>query len=264
MKKLIPALAAVTILCACGKQEDAKAPPPAPVQPAPAAGPLTYEKKTPQAEVKLVLPTQVGALPALYAKLYAEGRNQLDAFAEGAVEDVESLKAEGMQPQPYAQELSYSAEAETARILSLKLTGYEYTGGAHPNPFLSAFTWDKAEGRQLKVADLLKPGANLAAADKALCDAARAAKRERNEGDDTFAGEPIACPTLAKAEVALVPSLTEGKIGGLKVLIGPYEIGPYAEGSYEIVLPLTVFQGLLAPAYAAEFAGSPKPEPKAE
>ena len=43
-------------------------------------------------------------------------------------------------------------------------------------------------------------------------------------------------------------------------LIGPYQVGPYAEGSYEVTVPQAAFRALLAPAYADEFAGTPKPE----
>ena len=55
----------------------------------------------------------------------------------------------------------------------------------------------------------------------------------------------------------LAPSTTTGKAGGLIFLIGPYQVGPYAEGGYEIVVPQTAFRRLLAPAYADEFAGNP-------
>ena len=34
-------------------------------------------------------------------------------------------------------------------------------------------------------------------------------------------------------------------------------MGPYAEGAYQIVLPLSAFQGLLNPPYAGDFSGAP-------
>ena len=55
----------------------------------------------------------------------------------------------------------------------------------------------------------------------------------------------------------LAPSTTPGKAGGLIFLIGPYQVGPYAEGGYEVAIPQSVFRSLLAPAYADEFAGQP-------
>ncbi|MEY4555718.1 MAG: hypothetical protein RL093_837, partial [Pseudomonadota bacterium] len=37
--------------------------------------------------------------------------------------------------------------------------------------------------------------------------------------------------------------------------IGAYQVGPYAEGGYEIAIPVTGFRSLLAVAYADDFAG---------
>ena len=46
-----------------------------------------------------------------------------------------------------------------------------------------------------------------------------------------------------------------GKAAGLTFLIGPYTVGPYVEGAYEIALPASSFRSLLAVAYADEFGG---------
>ena len=48
----------------------------------------------------------------------------------------------------------------------------------------------------------------------------------------------------------------------LMFLYDPYAIGPYAEGEYEVLLPLSAFQGAINPAYAPDFTGSPSPEVK--
>ena len=55
----------------------------------------------------------------------------------------------------------------------------------------------------------------------------------------------------------LTPGSVSGKAAGLTFLIGPYQVGPYAEGAYEVVVPATVFRSMLATAYAGEFAGQP-------
>ena len=63
---------------------------------------------------------------------------------------------------------------------------------------------------------------------------------------------------LAEMRLALEPAAGQpGKAGGLVFLIGPYAVGPYAEGAYQIVLPLSAFQGLLNPPYAGDFSGAP-------
>jgi hypothetical protein len=119
--------------------------------------------------------------------------------------------------------------------------------------------WDKALKRQVTWADLFTKGADYAGLDRALCAAINAAKRDRDPDAQTVAlgGKDFACPRAASTPFVLAPSTVGGKAGGLVFLIGPYQVGPYAEGAYEVTVPLSAFQSLLAPAYADEFAGAP-------
>lgn len=249
-------LATLLTLAACERREQAAAP--AAPKAAALAGPLIYEKKTDGIEVKLTLPEAVGRTPALYARLYSEGKNALDGFVEGSTEDVEQLKAAGLMQTGYSREIEYQATADTPRLLGLVRNDYEYTGGAHPNSSMQALTWDKATGKSLAVTELMRPGADMAAVDKALCDGILAEKKVRT-GEAAIDGEVKACPKLADVSVALERSTVAGKAGGLTALFPPYTLGAYAEGSYEITLPLTVIQPVLSPTYAGEFGGQPAP-----
>lgn len=261
MRRALLALAAAAALSGCDRGKEAPPPAPAPAPaPAPLAGPLTYEKKTPAAEVSLSLPERVGQIPALYAQLFAQRRNELDAFAEGAVEDVEARRAAGGPAEPLARQVDYTLSAETPRLLSLGVSIYENSGGAHPNGWMESLIWDKAAARPVTTADLFAPGADMSAADAALCDRLKAQKIERT-GRAEFSGDFTDCPPLKETTVALAPSTTPGKAGGLVVAFSPYQVGPYVEGSYEIELPLTAFRSTLAPAWAGEFDGAPAPVP---
>ena len=256
--------AALLALAACDrKTEQAKppaspAPTAAPAAPAGPMPPLTWKAETKDAIVSLSLPPAVGRIPALYNRLFADDRNDLQAFAEGAKGELEELRANGETVYPYGRSLDYAVSAETPRLLSLVRHELESTGGAHPNTGLSATLWDKQAGRTLAPADLFAPGADMAAADKALCDAMHSAVAERS-GDPVFRGELKACPTLKKATLAVAASTAPGKAGGLIALFSPYQLGSYAEGSYRIVVPAAAVRGVLAPAYAPEFAGAPAP-----
>lgn len=252
---------AILTLAACGKREQAAAPAaPGPAQP---AGPLTYEKKTATSEISLKLPERVGQIPALYAKLFGEGRSALDQFAEGAVEEVEGLRAAGLPATPYARAIEYAVAAETPRLLGLTVSSYENTGGAHPNSGMDGLVWDKAANRVVSAAELFRADADLTSVDRALCEATRTAKRERT-GEAAFSGEFTDCPPLKSVSMTLAPSTTRGKAGGLTVLFSPYQIGPYVEGGYEIDLPQAAFRAALSPAYAGEFEGAPPARPKGE
>jgi len=58
-------------------------------------------------------------------------------------------------------------------------------------------------------------------------------------------------------EQVLVPTSKDGKqIDGLTVVVGPYSAGPYAEGSYEVALPVdAAMRDAIKPDYREAFVG---------
>lgn len=258
---LTVAVAATALLAACNRDREPAAPKAG--TPAPAAQPATttptaYESKTPWAEVKLAMPAVVKTQPDLHAQLYAEEMRTLRQFIEGAQgERTEAGEPEDMPP--YAKEITLTGAAETGNLLSLKRVDFDYSGGAHPNTLTSGILWDKTTKRRLTAADLFAKGANLTVLDQALCSALNTAKKVRSpdSASVTLTGSDWSCPRVADTPFVLTPGNTPGKAGGLTFLVGPYQVGPYAEGAYEIAIPLGIFRQLLAPAYAPEFAGLP-------
>ena len=258
--KLWAGVAAVAVAVAACERKPEPAPAPKPAAPAaPVAaaptgtpGPLTFNQKTADAEVSLSLPPAVAAVPSLYAKLYAEGRNGLQAFADGAKGDLEEQRANGDKVQPYRQSLAYSLSAETPKLIGLQLVTAEESGGAHPNNSLKGLIWDKAAGKEVKAGDLFAAGADMSAAEKALCDGVRAARKARQP-----AAAPGDCPKLKSASLTLAPSTTPGKAGGVLALFSGFALGGGAD--YRIAIPFDAIHTELAPAYAAEFAGAPAP-----
>jgi hypothetical protein len=92
--------------------------------------------------------------------------------------------------------------------------------------------------------------------DKAICDAVAQAKTHR--GGAVPLSDMFACPKWNQTVLIPAPSTMPGKIGGLTALIDPYVVGPYSEGDYEVTIPVSAFQSLLAPGYAGAFGGAPK------
>lgn len=228
------------------------------VQPA-SATPLAYESKTPWAEVELALPAALKGQPKLHAALYDEKTRVLRQFAEGAQAERTEDGAPRDMP-PYAKDIRFSPAFESAGLLSLKSVDYEFAGGAHPNTVADGVLWDKIQKRRLTFADLFAKGADLRVLDQALCSALNTAKRARvpDSTSVSLGGSGMfTCPNAVDTPFVLTAGSTPGKAGGLTFLIGPYQVGPYVEGAYEIALPLTAFRSLLSPAYAGEFAGLP-------
>lgn len=264
LRFLLLTAAVAASLAACNRDRDeAKAPavaadPDALVTPAEAAAPPGYEAKTQYADIRLTLPDELKAHPDLHARLYAEEVRKLKQFAEGAQGELTEAGAATDRPK-YENTVTLTAAAETPKLFSLKRTSFDYSGGAHPNTLTSGILWDKALKRQIGLADLFRKGADLTALDRALCSALNTAKRARvpDGASITFESKPFACPRVATTPFVLTPGDTPGKAGGLTFLIGPYQAGPYAEGGYEIAIPVTVFRSLLAVPYNDEFGGQP-------
>lgn len=257
---LTTALAAALAGCNRDREpEPAQAPAPgttAAVTPADAAAPMTFESKTPYADVRLTLPDAIKPQPDLHARLYAEEVRKLRQFNEGAQGELNEAGGDADQPK-YEKTITITAAAETGKLLSLKRVDFDYAGGANPNTLTSGLLWDKALKRRLTLVQLFRSGADLAALDQTLCSAINAARRARvpNSASITLGGQPFACPRVADTAFVLTPGDEPGKAAGLTFLIGPYQVGSRAEGAYEIAIPLTAFRGLLATAYADEFGG---------
>lgn len=233
------------------------------VTPAEAAAPMAFESKTPFAEVSLTLPVVIKTQPDLHARLYAAAVRDLREFTEGAQAD--RTEAGGDEGAPaYEKSIEITPGAETGKLFSLIRTDSEYTGGAHPNASFAAILWDKALKREVPAASLFRT-ADLSALDAALCAAINAEKRKRDPQAQTISltSTEWKCPRAATLPFVLAAGTQPGKAGGLVFLIGAYLVGPYAEGPYEVTVPQSAFRSLLAPAYADEFAGEPKPEPAA-
>ncbi len=271
MKPVHFALAALVLVAACqrGAEDEAtrtvaEAPPAQPqadpqVTEAEQAAPLTYSRETAYADVELTLPQAISAYPDLHAFVYGEEVRDLRQFLEQSQGD--HTEYGGGELPPYERSVTYEVAGQSARLLSLTETNYEYTGGAHPNSSFGAVLWDKTADRRLLPASLFRRGADLSALDQALCDAINTARTAAT-------GEPSqlavgasgnwSCPRATQTPFVLAASTTSGRVGGLEFLIGPYLVGPYAEGSYQIVVPQSAFRSLIDPAFSAEFAGQPR------
>lgn len=226
------------------------------VTPADAAAPMAFESKTPWADVRLTLPDAIRPQTDLHARLYAEEVRRLRQFVEGAQGELTEAGAATDRPK-YEKTITITVAAETAKLISLKRVDFDYSGGAHPNTLTSGLLWDKALKRRIGLADLLRKNADLTALDQALCSAINAAKRARvpDGAGITFDGKDFSCPRAADTAFVLTPGTVPGKAAGLTFLIGAYQVGAYAEGGYEIAIPVTGFRSLLAVAYADEFGG---------
>lgn len=143
----------------------------------------------------------------------------------------------------------WTAEAETDGLIALSSSLYSFTGGAHGNLAFGTSIWDRSAGKRIAFIDLFDNGpAALAALKPGFCAALDAERAKRRQGQKMSGFND--CPDLAKTPIVPVGS---GRIDSLRVLIPPYEAGPWSEGAYEIPLSAAPALPFLAPRFARAF-----------
>ena len=194
-----------------------------------------------------------GALRAWLAKDAATGRKQAE---DGARDDAEAAKSSGFPFMQHSSAKSWSVAGITPALLSLSAELADYTGGAHPNAGFQPLLWDRTGATPLPFTALLADkAAGLKAIAAAFCPALNV-ERGKRRGTPVRAGstdEFDICPDLAQ-ETIVPAEAKDGAFTKLDVLLGPYDAGPYVEGSYTIVVPVTgAFVATLKPAWRSAF-----------
>jgi hypothetical protein len=256
-------------LAACGQPSDslpankaieANPAPPAP-PPAPEAKAFSFDEKNDLIEFHFAWSAEAAAVPQLVSRFQAEMTKAKDELRAGAKEDKAFRDKEGYDFNGYQSSTDYKTSGQSERLLSLTSDVGSYTGGAHGNYGTGGLLWDRQAAIEIKVADLFSASANR---DRLLtqrwCDALNK-EREKKRGEPVTGNDMFdECPKLE--DIAIVPTDKDGngKFERLILTASPYVAGPYAEGSYEIDLAVTVdLIAALKSDYRASFeAGQPQ------
>ncbi|MDI7774078.1 DUF3298 and DUF4163 domain-containing protein [Asticcacaulis sp. EMRT-3] len=245
-------LLAVCALSACHQKPTAEK---APTTPPATVAPLGFAKTTDDAQVSLTLPDPIKLYPKLHTRLYKEGQAALTAFLDQAHKDRAESSADGIAMPAYYHAINWKIAAQSSRFVSLYAEEDDYQGGAHPNSTFHTLLWDKTKNDLVPVSSLFAPHADMSAVDSYLCHQIEAERARRTGEPVNQAQSGFACPHLADSRLILIPSTIDGKIGAIDALFAPYEIGPYAEGPYEIRVPQSQLKSVIAPQWADQFDG---------
>ena len=260
---ILPLAVAVLALAGC-KKEPAPAPQPsasvAAVESEAPPAPVGQDRKVKESderyEFEFNYPAAADVIPALKARFdadLAEHRSKLVTEAREAADDA---KKNGYPFNPHSYSVDWKVVTDLPGWLSLSTIVSTYEGGAHPNYVFDSLLWDKAANGPIAATDLFISKAALSKAiGPVFCDAIdsqRAEKRgervERESGDMfTNCLDPLDYTVILGSA---------GKVGfdRIGVLVPPYEAGPYAEGSYEVTLPVTAkIIALVKPEYRRFF-----------
>jgi hypothetical protein len=194
-----------------------------------------------------------------YPEITGPGNTNFDKFNQlvrgSVLKKVAGFKKE-MQPQPdeeprpensMGSDLSIGYKIELAQddlvSVSFSISSY-YQGAAHPNSFSEVVNYDLKNGKQLKLADLFKPGAKYLQAISSYCiDDLK--KQSNAQGADGMLDE-----TSIKNGAAPAPKNYQSWTitrKGLGINFDAYQVGPYAAGPQFVTVPYSVIKDLINP-----------------
>ena len=208
--------------------------------------------KTADYEFGYAYPAAAARIAGLKAWLDADrARIQAKTARDGAA-GRRDAKASGYPYHRYSFDKTWKVVTDTPRFLSLSGDSYSFTGGAHGSPASHGLVWDKVAGRRLdpKAVFVSLPALQTATRSD-YCAKLKAEQRRRNQGDVSSMN---VCPPVKDLTVLL--GSTNGRaIDRIGLIADPYVAGSYAEGSYEVTLPVTrAILGAVKPEYRGAFA----------
>ncbi|MFW2829336.1 PdaC/SigV domain-containing protein [Sphingomonas sp. ID0503] len=257
MKRLISALALT--LAACSQPDAAPDPQPsnqtgAIAEPAPAAAAdVVIADKSELYDFAYAWPAVAAAIPAVNADLEAEAKRLKAKGVKGAAADQQEARKNGWLYRQHSLSKRWMVKGGSAGLLSLGAEFEEYLGGAHGMQGFDARLVSRKLGRAIPFRELfVNPDRALTTMSGPFCETLDKQRAEKR-------GEPVkrgtdfetACPKIA--DQVIVPA-GSGRFTTFLVQVAPYEAGPYAEGDYQVPVPVTA--ALLAeirPEYREEF-----------
>lgn len=225
----------------------------------PAVRPFSYAFKNRYANVDYSWSREAAAVPALVKRFRADlASSRADSIECGKLETEIRRKAGAAVPRVVcSSSTKITTSGQSARLLSLARQHWAFTGGAHGNGATSALLWDRKLGKEISFGSLFtRTNGYSPALRDPYC---RALDKERTKRrwsgyEPGAVPEFDACPRFS--DLALIPadSNHNGRFDRVHLIAAPYTAGSYAEGEYDIVLPVTAaLIAALRPEYRASF-----------
>ncbi len=257
---LLPALMTLAVLAACNRQPAT----PAPASQAAAADTTTttasattshasaqatqssttghaVKESTDAYEFSYSWPAAADAQPALRARLAADEAAQRATLKHDAEQGQKDAARDKYPFHAFGHWQEWQVVADLPDWLSLSSLVGNDSGGAHPNYGYATILWDKRAGQARNALDLFTARAALMGAIHAdFCKALDAQRTKKRGGHASLGGDSgfDACVDPL-AQTVILGSRGKKAFDRIGFLIAPYEAGPYAEGSYEVTLPVT-------------------------
>jgi hypothetical protein len=242
------ALAGLLALSSCQKMEETGPAAQPKREDAVAASKLLIARKTSHLDFLWRAPAELAGARLLLQQMRNDALNDARQMAEDAAACAAN-DAETPTCRYYRLE-NWEVTASTPGLLAIAAKSENYTGGAHPNAVWKAVIWDRKAERAIEAPALFTDWSRAEPMlEAAYCRALDAERTDRRGVPVDGTGPFDECPPLASHPVVPVAGPWTG-VHSLRVLLSPYEAGPYAEGSYEIDVPVTdELKALMKPEY---------------
>ncbi len=205
-------------------------------------------------------PAAVSAQPDLAARLQSDLEQHRTDLKSEAREGQADAQKNGYPYHAHSFDETWKVVTDLPGWLSLSGEWSTFSGGAHGMYGIESMVWDKRAKKALDGIELFtSPDALDAALQPALCralDAERAKRRGRPVpsagGEEDYGFN--SCQHV-KDSTVLVGSSNGTTFDRLTIYFGPYVAGPYAEGAFELDLPVDrKVIAAVRPAYRASFS----------
>lgn len=142
-------------------------------------------------------------------------------------------------------DIGYNIEYADDDLISVNFSEETFEGGAHGNHGTFTLTYDLKNGRELKLADLFKPGSKYLAAIAEYAIKDLKARKDPESGDNLGLASDIfedgAKPTAENYQNWNVTKK------GLMITFPPYQVAAYAYGPQTVIVPLSKLKGIAIP-----------------
>ena len=230
---------------------------------APAAKAVSVSDKNDLYEFEYAWSAEAAAVPQLDARFRKDMEKAKAELISDAKEDRDERAKQGYDYHPHSTQMSYDTAGQSKRLLSLQWTVYGFSGGAHGSSGTGSLLWDRQLSREIALRDLLREGQSWTAAIRepfcVLLNRERERRREEPVNPDDLFGN---CPEMKELTVLLSDTDKNGRFDHIATTADQYVAGPYAEGPFDISLPITAKMiERLKPEYSSSFEPRPSSQP---
>ncbi len=206
-------------------------------------------------EFQFTYPVQAARIPELRDWFLARRASARSRIASQASQGQKEA-AKGNYPyHAYASTTNWQVVTDLPDWLSLSAEIYTFSGGAHGMSGFDALLWDRRTGTPHQAADLFTSREALSSAVQSRMCKALDAERVRRRGAPLVPGDTFSDCIDPLDQTILLGSSNGTTFDRIGFEIAPYEAGPYAEGSYDITLPVDgAVMRALKPQYRSRFS----------